>query len=131
MTGWLLSYLRTGRLSPREMLKYRLVTPEDSGIDSGEIRSLEIVEQYEEMGYPAYKGRTFEKSQTGKWIRGNKRIAVARNCRVIEIENPRNHIYSLKNYIRKYKVKRGQNIRGIETYLKIKGGKITEIDFSA
>ncbi len=74
------------------------------------------------------KKRTYDESgKSKKYI--NKTFKVARNCKVVEVEMPRDHVYSFKKYLRKYKI-RG-DFAGIAVQVVIKNGKVYRIYKSA
>ena len=78
----------------------------------------------------AYKNKklfadTYGKSK--KYV--NKKFKVTRDCKVIEVEMPKNQVYRLKKYITKYKI-RG-DFAGIQVQLLIKDGKVCRIYRSA
>ena len=77
------------------------------------------------------KGKSFQGAMDGKKRLYSKRFKISKNCKVLEIEEPRNHTYSLKKYIKKRGIRKGQSILNVENYIKIKKGKIVKIEFSA
>lgn len=59
----------------------------------------------------------------------NKTFKIARGCKVIEVEMPKDHVYSYKKYLKKYKIH--GDFAGIETQVVIKNGKVHRIYLSA
>lgn len=59
----------------------------------------------------------------------NKTFKIARGCKVIEVEMPKNHVYSYWKYLKKYKIH--GDFAGIEAKVVIKGGKVHRIYLSA
>lgn len=58
-----------------------------------------------------------------------KTFKIARSCKVVEVEMPKNHVYSYRKYIKKYKIH--GDFTGIEARVVIKGGKVHRIYLSA
>lgn len=59
----------------------------------------------------------------------NKVFKIARGCKVIEVEMPKNHVYSYQKYLKKYKIH--GDFTGIEARVVIKSGKVHRIYLSA
>lgn len=60
-----------------------------------------------------------------------KTFRLDKKCKVIEMEMPKDHVYSWKRYKRIRGYKKGDRIGYVEGYLKIVNGKIKRIYFSA
>ncbi len=59
----------------------------------------------------------------------DKTFKVARNCKVVEVEMPRNHVYGFKKYLSKYKI--SGDFAGIAVEVVIRNGKVYRIYRSA
>lgn len=74
------------------------------------------------------KSRNYQKSGKSKKY-FNKTFKVASNCKVVEVEMPRNDVYSFKKYLKKYNIH--GDFAGIVVQVVIKNGKVYRIYKSA
>ncbi len=74
------------------------------------------------------KNRNVDKSGRSKKY-FNKTFIVARNCKVVEVEMPHDHVYNFKRYLSKYNIH--GDFAGIAVDVVIKGGKVYRIYRSA
>ena len=76
------------------------------------------------------KGSTMDKASEAAKKKLTKTFKVKGGCKVVEIEEPVK-IYRYSHYMDDVNAKKGKKLSFIQAYVKISGGKITRIAFSA
>ena len=100
---------------------------------------------YETGGTSSVKYKGTKIKIKGKWGKGksmdlalnagkksvNKTLKLASNCKVIEVEMPKNHVYPAKKYFKKIGLKKGKILPYIELNILIENKKVKKIYTSA
>ena len=76
------------------------------------------------------KGSTMDKASEAAKKKLTKTFKVKSSCKVVEIEEPVK-IYQYDHYMDDVNAKKGKKLSFIQAYVRISGGKITRIAFSA